>query len=121
MEVLFSLPEEGTTEDRRQFLPCGLFYSGGVGMEIGSLRFCLGFVFLEGSVRKGSSVLILPPLKMFKPRVRPGTRSDSNVRTEPRNKIVVIRQKCSVRCPIVSVCESLKDESLMCVRPGMCT
>jgi len=119
VEVLFSLPEEHTTEDRRQFLPHGFFYFRGVGVE--SSGVCLFFVILESSVEAGSSVLILPAVNMFKPRLRPGIKPDSNMRAELCDQIVVICQKCKVCCPIVSVCESFEGESLMCVRSGMGT
>lgn len=78
----------------------------------------LFIVYLEGSARAGSSMLVLPTLKMLKPLLRPGTKSDSNIRTELRNKMIVICRKHKVCCSVLSVC---KDESLMCIRSGMCT
>lgn len=54
MEVLFALPVEGTAEAMRQFLLHGVFFGGGVGVEIQSFGICLVFVFLEGSVEADS-------------------------------------------------------------------
>lgn len=68
-KVLFSLL-------KRALLKTGddlwIFYFRRVKDEIG--RFGFGFVLIEGSVRRGPSVLLLPAVKMFKPRVRPGKK-----------------------------------------------
>lgn len=48
-----------------------IFHFGEVQVEIGRFEFWV--FFIEGSVRTGSSVL-LPAVKVFKPRVRPGAK-----------------------------------------------
>lgn len=69
LEGFIPITEEGTTEDMRQSLDFFFFQGSQGGKGLG-----FGFVFPEGLVRTGSSVLILPAMKVFKPRERPGTK-----------------------------------------------